>query len=127
MAAFVGHTGFCRTIGQVPGLGQGQSIHVRPEPDGGFPVPLFRFIQGIEPAAPVHQLQMGMMADEIHQPFFCFLLLTGQFRMGMEGVAKLQYGFPVGLGEKSRIHRSYCSFLFRFPPILLQIVENMVN
>ena len=98
VAAFMGDAFSLGPIGQGQGLRDGQGVHIRSESDGRLPVTHSWFVQCAEPVSLVDYLQICMFPDEIHQAFFCLSFLSGQFRMGVEGMAQSNDLFPVQLG-----------------------------
>lgn len=63
----------------------GQSVEVGPEGDGAGPLSP---AQGIKPRTHVHQLQIGVGLEKVHEDLFGGMLLTGALWVGVQGVAQ---------------------------------------
>src|SRR5699024_2719362 len=91
VAALVGHTGALRAVGHGTGLFYGKRVKVSPKGHAArSPAPA----QGVKPASPVYQFQMGMLLKKGHQPGFGPRFLSGQLWMGVELVAQ-RSGQPI--------------------------------
>ena len=87
--ALVGDARNRGAIGQRDGLFNGQRVKIRPESD--FRLVRRGPIHRVKPFSPVHDLQMGMFPEKVHQVRLRPGFVIGQFRMGMELMAEL-YG-----------------------------------
>ena len=95
VAAFVPHAGALGAVGGVNVVLNGQGVKVGPEGHSGPACP--RPVQGVEPAPPVHNVQAaGVGPEEVHQLPPGPLLLAGQLRVLVQGVA--QGGDPRQIG-----------------------------
>jgi len=87
MAALVRNAWDGGAIGQIDGLVDGKGVKIGAEaqlfPAGRTPM------DGIEPGAPVYNLQFGVLTQKIHQVGLGPELLIGQFRMHMQLMAQL--------------------------------------
>ena len=88
VAALVAHAGIPGGVGLAAEVLHRDGVEIRPEGQGGPVRP--DAISRVEPAAPIHQLQVGRMASQnVHQPGFGPGLVVGQLRMGVQLVPQL--------------------------------------